>query len=241
MKKLILVFVGMVCIPMLAQAQEEPTTDYKMVELDYIKVKPGMEAKFEEAVKKHNDKFHAKAPYESSLSYITTGNEAGWYVWIMGSFTFTDLDGAPAGGAHMDDWRKTIAPYVEEYGRTEFWRYNDKFSVANDKSEPMEVLWFIDVEKGEFYRFKAFMEKVQKVYKNKNEEMQVWMNQFNQGDGRDVAISWPIDNWAALDKDDWKMKDEFDKEFGEGAWDNALDEWDDIIKGVRREVWRHLM
>ncbi len=237
MKNLTKTLIALLCAPMLLFAQEEESTKYNMVVAEYIKVKVGMEAKFVEAVKKHNAKFHTKAPYASSLFRVSTGNEAGWFIWTMGTMTFTDVDGAPGSGAHADDWTKTIAPYVEEYGRSEYWRLNEKLSSFDDDSEPLQTVWFLDVKRGEYYRFKAFMEKVAKIHQNKKEEMHVWMNEFNQADGRDVAVTWPMDKWADLDSDDWKMKDEFDKEYGEGAWENALEEWEDVVEGVVQEVW----
>ena len=240
MKNLTKFLTALLCAPMLLFAQEEDASKYSMVNAEYIKVKEGMEEKFVAAVKSHNAKFHAEAPYQSSLFRVTTGNEAGWFIWTMGTMTFTDLDDAPGQGAHADDWRKTIAPYVEEYGRTEFWRLNEKLSSFDNDSEPMQTVWFLDVKRGEYYRFKAFMEKVAKIHKDQKDEMHVWMSQFNQGDGRDVAITWPFDKWADLDTDDWKMKEEFEKEYGEGSWDDALDEWDDIVEGVVQEVWERV-
>ena len=220
-----------------AQDDGGEAPDYVMVELNYMKAKPGMESKFVEAVKKHNAKYHPEGPYDASLFYIRTGSDAGWYVWAMGGMTFTDLDGAPGSGEHQDNWAKTIAPYVQEYGPIEFWRYNKKLSHSNGKAEPLEILWFVDIESGEYYRFKNLMEDIQAIHASKDDEMQVWNNSFNQGDGRDVAIAWTLDSWSDLDKEDWSMKEAYDEEYGEGSWENALEEWDDIIEKVKREVW----
>lgn len=226
------------CFPLFLMAQDDgEKPDYAMVELNYIKVKPGMEMKFVQAVKNHNSKYHPDGPYDASLFYIRTGNRAGWYVWAMGTMTYTDLDGAPGAGAHRDDWAKNIAPLVEEYGPIEMWRYNDKLSSSDGDSEAMEVLWFLDITWGEFYRFKAFMEKVQPIFDEKNEDMHVWMNQYNQMDGRDVAISWPFDKWADMDEDDWNMEEAYDEKYGEGSWDNAMEEWKDFVEGNVQEVW----
>ncbi len=241
MKILTKVLIALLCAPMLLFAQEEEPAKYGMVAVEYIKVKVGMEKKFVAAVKSHNQKYHADAPYQSSLFRVATGSEAGWFVWTMGMMTFTDFDGAPGEGAHADDWRKTIAPYVEEYGRSEFWKHSDELSYSDGDSEPLQTLWLLDIKRGEYYRFKAFMEKVAKVHQNKKEEMHVWTNQFTEGDGRDVSITWPIDKWADLDNEDWKMKDEFDKEYGEGAWDDALEEWEDVVEGVSQKVWERIL
>lgn len=228
---------GLFCLPLMMMAQSEA---YRMVELSYMKAKPGMAQKFESAVKAHNEKYHKEGKYGSGLYSIVTGNEAGWYVWTMGPCTFTDLDGRPGEGAHQDDWNKTIEPLVAEYGRTEYWRMNDKMSHRVQNDAKMIQLWWVDINRGEYYRFRNFMEKVQVINAKKNESISVYDNEFSQNDGRDVAIVWPLENWAAMDKDDWKMKDAYEEEYGAGSWQLALEEWKDVIEGMKQEVWKEL-
>lgn len=240
MKNSIRILVLLFCFPLFNFAQDEESDgpDYAMVELNYMKVKPGMEMKFVEAVKIHNAKYHAgDGPYGASLFYIRTGQDAGWYVWAMGTFTYSDLDDAPGAGAHRSDWAKNIAPYVVEYGPIEMWRYNEKFSSSDGDSEMMQILWFLEIQRGEYYRFKAFMEKIHAIFDEKNEDMHVWMNQYNQEDGRDIAISWPFDKWSDLDEEDWNMKEAYDEKYGEGSWENALEEWEDFVESNIQEVW----
>ncbi len=222
--------------PFFTQAQEEGDS-YVLAELIYIKAKVGMEKQFEDAVKKHNDKYHADEPHQGQLAYIATGKDAGWYVWEMVGFTFTQLDDRPMSDDHRADWDKTVAKYVEEYGRSEIWRNDAKFSNRGENDGDKQVIWLIEIEEGEWYRFKGFMEKVIEVYKKKNESLFTWYNTFPQNDGRSVAFVWPFDKWATFDKDDWKMEDAFDEEYGDGAWEDALDEWDDFIKSMSQEVW----
>ncbi|MDZ7845917.1 MAG: hypothetical protein U5L96_03590 [Owenweeksia sp.] len=238
MRRFTNLLVGVLCMPLFLFGQNAEKNDYRLAELTYIKVKVGMEKKFVEAVKVHNEEYHSESPHQAGLYYITTGQEAGWFIWAMGGFTFTELDDAPGEGAHMDDWRKTIAPYVAEYGRTEYWRFAKELSVTNDISEPLETIWFMDIKRGEYYRFKAFMEKVKLIHEKMGDEIHLWTNEFHQPDGRDVAVVWPMENWAELDKEDWKIREEYNNEYGEGAWDNALEEWEDIIVELSQEVWR---
>ncbi|AEV32044.1 hypothetical protein Oweho_1035 [Owenweeksia hongkongensis DSM 17368] len=239
MRKLTNLLVGVFCLPLLMMGQQEALKS-TIVSIEYIKVKPGMEAKFEAAVKSHNNTFHKDGAYVSSLFYITVGDEAGWYVWTMGPFSYTQLDGAPGEGAHADDWRKKIATYVAEYGRSEFWRHNNELSVNDGDNESMQTTWVVDVKRGEWYRFEAFMEKVAAIHKKKNEEFHMWTNEYHSNDGRDVALTWPFDKWAEMDENDWKMKEEYDAEYGEGSWDNALEEWEDIVVDITQKVWRRV-
>lgn len=237
MRKLAFIMIGLFCAPIFLMSQEDAPQKSRLVELDYIKPKIGMEQKLEDAIKAHNSKYHPDGPYSADLDYIGTGNEAGWYVWSMGLFSYTEYDNAPGKGEHSADWAKRVAPYVEEYGRTELWKHSSKLSNPKEGTNPMLSLWILDIERGEWYRFKAFMEKVVAVHKKMDEEINVWTNEYSQNDGRDVAITWPMDSWGMIDQDDWKMKEEFDKEYGEGAWDNALEEWKDVVVGMKSEVW----
>lgn len=243
MKNRIKILVLLFCLPLFTFAQEEEgdAPDYFMVELNYMKAKPGMESKFVAAVKKHNAKYHPDGPYNSNLDYIRTGQDAGWYVWSMGTLTYSDLDGAPGSGEHQDDWAKSVAPYVLEYGPIEMWKLNTDLSVSDGDSEPLESVWILEIEDGEYYRFKAFMEKIHKIFEAKEDEMHVWTRQHNQDNGRDVAIVWPFDKWSDLDKEEeWTMKEAYDEEYGSGSWENALEEWEDFVKGNKQAVWMRI-
>ena len=237
MRTLRTLLLGIFCLPLMMMAQ---SNDYRMVELQYIKVKPGMAQKFEAAVKGHNDKYHEEGKYGASLYTIVTGNEAGWYVWTMGPCTFTDLDGRPGEGAHQDDWNKTIDVLIADYGRTEYWRWNEKMSHRVENDAKMIQIWWVDVTRGEYYRFKNFMEKIKAVNEKHNRSISVYDNEFNQNDGRDVAMVWPIENWAAMDKDDWKVKDAYEAEYGEDSWQLAFEEGKDALGEMKQEIWREL-
>ena len=233
-----IVLVALLTLPFLLNAQDEGK--YRMVELSYMKAKIAMEDKFEAAVKTHNEKYHKEGKYAASLYAVSTGNEAGWYVWAMGPITFTDLDSRPGKGDHIKDWQKNVAPYVADYGRVEYWRWSESLSNWKESDEKMINLWWVDIERGEYYRFKSFMKKVVPIFKDKDDEMNVYNSAFNQGDGRDVAMVWPMENWASMDVEDWNMKEEYDKMYGEGSWDNALEEWEDFVAGMVSEVWREV-
>ncbi len=226
------------CMPLFLFAQGDDKAKSRIVELSYMKAKVGMEAKFEAAIKKHNEKFHKEGVYEAALYAISTGNESGWYVWGMGGFTFTDLDNRPAGDDHAADWDKNVAQYIAEYGRVEYWRWNDKLSLGKESDEKMIQVWWLDINRGEYYRFENAMKLILEVNKKMDSEIGVYNKQFGQNDGRDVALSWPIENWAEFDNDDWEMKTEFDKMYGEGSWDDLLEEWKDAVNMRVSELWR---
>lgn len=222
-------------------AQEKEDKSYGMAEITFMLPKIGMENAFVKAVAAHNNLYHKEGPYHAYLDNVLTSKEAGWYVWIMGPCTFTDLDSRPGEGAHTDHWNKNISPLVQRYGRTEYWRLNDKFSYSSGDTPPKyENIWFVDLKRGDYYRFKALMTKIKAAYVKKGEgNLNVYDTQFNANDGRDVALVWGLKNWAELDDDDEGIKKEYEEINGEGSWDNAMDEWSEITVSIKSQVWEH--
>jgi len=240
MKTLKTLLICMICFPLIMTAQEEEDSSYGMVELTYMMPAKGMAKKMEHAVKKHNEKYHTERAYESSVWHIMTGNEAGWYVWSMGPLTYAAMDGAPGPGEHMEDWNKNVDPYVSEYGRTEYWRYNDKMSAPDDELEDWQTVWIMGVEWGQYYRFMDFLKKIHEIQGENGEEMHVWMNEMTQSDGRDVAFTWPFDKWADLDEDDFNMMEAYNEKHGPMAWANAMKEWSAFNDRMQQEIWRRV-
>lgn len=221
-------------------AQDEEKESYGMAEIIYMKAKVGMEAAFESAVKAHNATYHSGV-YAAGLDIIMSGREAGWYVWYMGPCTFTDLDNAPGEGAHSDDWNNNVAPNVYKYGRQEFWKINDKLSYQSSSEEMgYSNIWFVDIKRGDYYRFKALIGKIKEAFEKRGEgSMRIFNNQFGDDDGRDIAIAWDMKNLAEMDDDDESIKKEYEEINGEGTWNNMLDEWEDITVSIKSQLWRN--
>ncbi len=239
MKKLTILLIGIFCIPSFLMAQDSTMSDYTMVELTYMKAKVGMEQDFQNAVHKHNEKYHPEGPYQSELWAIATGAEAGWYVWVMGPVTFTELDGSPGKGSHADDWRNNVSEYVSDYGRTEYWKMKPDFSTADAEPDHMFSSWLLEIEPGMYHDFKEFMDKVHVIHlKHPEDEIKVWSNVFGGSDGRDVALNFTLESWADFDQDDWGMKDEYNEEYGEGSWTRALEDWRSFVNSMDRSVWK---
>jgi len=220
---------------------QEAKTDYGMAEVTYMMPKTGMEKAFEDAVKAHNEKYHKEGPYKANLDYILTGKETGWYVWVMGPCTFTDLDSRPNDDAHRMDWDKNVSPKVYKYGRNEYWRYNDKLSYRGDASDnaKLENLWFLDIADGKGDEFRGFMEKVKKAYEKKGKgHFMLYFNQFSEDNGRDAAIVWTMDKWGEMDMDDGGIKDSYEEIYGEGSWEKALDVWRSAVTSVKSQMWK---
>ena len=231
--------IGALLVTSFGIAQEKEKKSYSMVDLEYMMPKIGMEKAFVKAINEHNHLYHKEGPYEANLDKIITGEESGWYVWYMGPNMYSDLDNSPGEGAHADHWTKNVAPTIAKYGRSEYWKYNDKLSYSSD-NEPnkYETIWMIDITRGDYYRFKALMTKIKEAFEKKGDgNVHVYDNEFNENNGRDIAIVWPFKNWAELDEDDGGIKKTYEEMNGDGSWDNAMDEWEDITEAIKSQVW----
>lgn len=222
-------------------AQDKEDESYGMAEIIYIDAKVGMEDAFVSAVKIHNAMYHKEGPYAAGLDVILSGNEAGWFVWYMGPCTFTDLDNAPGPGAHADHWRNNVAPNIKSYGRQEYWKMNNKLSYQSSTDEAgYSTMWFIDLKRGDYYRFKALITKIKEAYEKRGKgSMRVYNNQFTGSDGRDVAIAWDMKNLAEMDDDEESIKKEYEEINGKDSWGNMIDEWEEITISINEQLWEN--
>ncbi len=213
--------------------------DYKMMELVYLKPIPG--ADLEAATKdiaEHNKKYHSETPYKASMWSTMTGDMQGTWCWVMYPATFTDYDSRPSGEAHDKDWEKAIGAAFELVAN-EYWREDDKLTYTPEdfKSGTKVLFTVFDIEPGDHYRFKAILEKVSEVYKEKKYErnFSVYWNQFDNKNGRDVAIETMFEKWSFLD-DDHKLKKDFEEVHGEGSWWKLIEEFQDIVISADDEL-----
>lgn len=242
MKKLLLIpmLIAALLFSTSSIAQEDETSSYSMAMVIYMYANTGMETDFEAAVKEHNATFHKDGIYKGWLDNIISGDEAGWYVWVMGPCTFTDLDSAPGAGEHADHWKNTVAPNIKKYGRQEYWKYNDDLSYqSGDEDNSLMNIWFVEIKRGDNYRFKALMTKIKEAYVKKADGgIRVYDNQFHGNDGRDIAIVWDLKNFAELDDESGSIKKDYEEINGEGSWNTMLDEWEEISVSVNSQLWR---
>ncbi len=222
-----------------AFAQSTSTTPTTVVETEYILPKRGMEDKFEAAVKAHDQKFHPDGPYKASLRKVVYGDKAGWYVWVFGPTTYSALDTRPEKeNGHAADWQNNIDPLVEQYGAT--WLLNNApdLSYGYDKiakSKYYEV-WLAKIKPGQYYRFKALCEKLKKAYEAQGTGgFIIFNNAIHSAESPDVGILWPFNTFEEWDKDPG-IKDQYEKLYGAGSWQQAIDEWRAVNDGYSSEI-----
>lgn len=219
-------------------AQETEKKTYKMAEITYMMPNVGMEKAFEDAVKDHNEKYHKEGPFRGGLDQIVTGEESGWYVWVMGPCMFSDLDNRPNDDAHGAHWNKNVAPNIKKYGRTEYWKYNEGISVYSGESKPKLInIWIIGLEENKDHVFSRLMQMVKEVEKANGTELRVYTNRFKEQNGRDKAMIFESSNWAEMDVDDGFVK-KFKEVHGENSWESFLKDWKDAVKSRKSQIWR---
>lgn len=218
------------------QPADSPTIVFENL---YILPKRGMDDKFEAAIKAHNQKFHPDGPYKAGLRKVEYGEKAGWYVWVFGPATYAGLDTRPAkDNGHAKDWSETVDPLVETYGETSLWNYNPDLSFGMDilKKSAYYEAWTVDLKRGQYYRFKVLAEKLKKTYESMgNVSFLVYNNPIHTSNNADVALLWSFDTYASWAEDPGP-KAAFEKLFGQGSWQNMLDEWMDITVDYNAEI-----
>lgn len=235
----ILVFALFVNLDAIAQKMVE---DYSMVFALSLTPVRGKEKALENALKAHNAKFHTEGAYKSTVSEIVIGANTGDYVWFMGPMMFRNLDARPEIAGHEDDWSNTIDPFVESYGNSEYWKKNKKlsYSAPNDKNSKFRQVWIIEVARGKRDTFNELLGKVVAVHKKEGKEsFNCYNNQFNAGDGRDVALVFGFDTWSELDEDD-PFKNHYEAMYGKDSWVKFLVSWNSVVVKVKQNVQKNV-
>lgn len=235
MRKIISVAILLLAITVFAFGQ----SDYKMLELVYLKPYPGVDMEAaSKGIAEHNKKYHSEDPYKSSVWSNLTGSMAGTICWAMYPATFTDYDNRKNMDDHDKDWDKAVTPYFEMV-LNEYWRFDDKNSyLPEDHKQGEKVVFTVfDIKAGEGYRFKEILKKVSEVYNEKKYtyNFTVYWNQFDNKAGRDVAIEVMFDKFAFLDEDH-KMKKDYEEVHGEGSWWKLIEEYQDVVVSADDEL-----
>jgi len=239
MKKIIALAFIALCYVGSAFSQTSDEKPTNVVETTMILPKLGMEEKFEAAVKAHDLKFHPDGPYAAGLQKIEYGDKAGWYVWFFGITTYGALDIRPSKEyGHADDWAKTIDPLVQSYGEVNLWDYNPDLSFGLDilrKSAHFEA-WNVQLKPGQYYRFKAIAGNLKKTYESMaTTAFLIFKNPLHNSKTGAIGIIWSFNTYDEWSKDAGAEK-AYEKLFGDGSWQQMLDEWEDIVVDFNAEI-----
>ena len=234
MKKLTLLFIAVLGLAIIANSQ----ADYTMYKTFYLKPDYEKMKELGKAMAEHNKEFHNEAPNMAHVWIVTTGPHTGQWLLVLGPTTFTDLDDMPSSEEHREHWLYEVLPNVEELSEGGFWRLNEELSyLLEDGFTGKEVLNFYGIKEFEEYRFNAILEKVSKVYKEKEYDrfFEVFMPKFADSNGPDVLIASGFKNWASFDED-LKFKADYEEVHGEGSWAELMAEYRDVVEFSYDEI-----
>lgn len=243
MKKLLKILVITLLVGNVAFAQDAETdTDYEMFEMMYLKPRTDKMMELGEALAEHNRTYHAEAPYKVHIWMVNTGPHTGELVYVMGPCTFTDLDSRPESEAHTEDWIKNVMPNIKEVSEGEYWKKDSERSYTPENSKSGKEIWSVyDIKPFEGYRFKALLDKVVAVYKEKAypNYFEVYYNQFDSNSGRDVAIGFGFQNYAFFDEEDTFWND-YEEVHGDGSKWKFFEEYREIVVNSYDELSEYI-
>jgi hypothetical protein len=236
MKKFALILAAL-CVVVSLHAQEE-NKSYRMYDFVYIKPDYQHIEDLSKAMAKHNREYHNEGPYRARIWAVQTGEYTGWWAWIMGPCTYTDLDGRPDSKEHNEDWMGEVIPYVEELRHANFWKLNEDQSYIREGDFTGREIWTVfDLRPFEKYRFNELLSQVKKVYEEKDYQhsYEVFHAEMEMKEMGEVIIVSSFPNWAFFDRDR-NFKKDFNEVHGEGAYWKFMEEYRDIVVSVDDQV-----
>ena len=111
MSRIIIFFVVGLAFCAELYAQDNPN----IVSMIYFKPKAGQKEQYLAGLKEHTEKHHNKGVARVRTYRIISGSKSGWYVRVLGPFTWADVDKLQAvtsSKAHVADAAKNIIPWA---------------------------------------------------------------------------------------------------------------------------------
>lgn len=187
----------------------------------------------------HNQKFHGEAPYTANAWQVLTGEHTGQILWIMGPFTFADLDGRPGEGAHNDDWMTKVMPHVEDVKDGNYWRMLTDYGYMPSEGYQGKIMRarLLDIKPGKMDEFLHLMTLINKVYASNSfgHSFGLYANWSNDGE-RDVAIVWSYDNYSYFDQD-LEFSKKYEEVHGDNSWNQFNEAAREIVESGRDELY----
>lgn len=238
MKKAFITTIALLAVVSLSFAQSENV----VFETIYLDPKTDHLKEVGDNIKAHNEKYHAEMPYTASAWSTLTGEHSGQILWIMGPFTFADLDNRPSEGGHDDDWAENVMPHVNGMHNGAYWRrFNDigYMPSENYQGKIMRVR-FITLKEGKWDEYEHLLSGINKVYQENSftHSFAMYGNWSNTKVG-DIAIVWQYDNYAYFDQDLEFVK-KYEEVFGENSWNMFLEAWRDYVKDANDVMYERM-
>ena len=234
MKNSILLTGVITCIAMMSYAQ----TQNVVYETIYLDPKTESLSDLGQKMKSHNEQYHATPPYNASVWRVTTGERSGEMLWVMGPFTFADLDSRPSDTGHEQDWIGSVLPLTHGAHDGYYWklRPDEAYSPSEDFQGKIMRVRTLDIKPGKIDEFTHMMALVMKVYNEKKLENSVAIfNNVVRDQDRDVAIVWQYANYAYMDTN-VNFGEKFEDVHGDGSWYQFGEAMREIVLGASDEL-----
>jgi hypothetical protein len=202
------------------------------------KVKPGMEAKFEEGLKRHND-FHRRLgdPMALSTCQVESGPNTGAYVRIAGERHWKDFD-AEAANAKADaaDTAVNTDPYIAS-AETLYYRLLPDVSRMRESPAAMYAIAFYHVKFGKTDDFVRAIGKISEgIGKTQWPVHYAWFALVNGGDAPEFVLSMPRDKWADFAPPEKPFDKMLEEAYGRSEAESILETFDHSVSGVSSEI-----
>ncbi len=235
MKKCILLLLA---LPIIAISQE--SQEYLVLENAMLTPHPEKIMEFEKGMAAHNKKFHTSDGFGSRIYWISSGKNAGKYMWVMGPLPWSAMDNRPAQEGHDEDWNKNVMAHALAEGDVTYWRFHPQFSnFPKDFDLNYLSVFMVDFKRFKYPEMINILEQVSEVSKKMSPEdaYGVYTNEMpDSEDTRDLAFVNFFDSFGWMGRDDTFSK-EFEKANGEGSFTEFLKEVEAATNGESTELW----
>ena len=224
--------------PLVLLAQEAPQEPVFMNVM--LTPHPAKITEFEAGLAAHNKKFHTEGPSMVRVFWIASGKNSGKYIWSMGPTSWAAFDEVNnPDSAHMTDWNTNVAPYAEATMETTYWKGSAKHSNFTTDFELKNLgVFYLDMKRLKEPMFMAVMDKVTKVFKEKEAEEQwgVYFNELHTPEHQDMAWINFFDSMAWMGKEN-KFPQWYEEVHGEGTFMDFMKEFEESTNGNYTELW----
>jgi hypothetical protein len=201
-------------------------------------VKPGMEAKFEEGLKRHND-FHRRQsdPLALSTFQVQSGPGGGAYIRLAGDRHWSDFDAEEAmAKADQADSAVNTDPYIAS-ATTSYYRLLADVSRPKESPSSMYALAFY---RAKFAKSRDFMRAARKIHEGIGKTQwpvhYAWFALVNGGEGPEFVLSLPRDKWADFNPPEKPFDKMMEEAFGRAEADSIGETFDNAVAGVSSEI-----
>ena len=244
MKKLLsIIFLGTIvfgCKDMDSKDTIEWPDTLPKFEVSFMMPHDGKANEFVEQVKLHDSKFHNKeGGPTTSLRFITTGMNAGYYAWAEGPMQYAYIDEKGKIDGHQEDWDLNISPLIKDVLSTNYYSLQTPISYTNETlnydANILEVFGYKIADKPNARRE---VRKLLHRWKNAFEagssttEFRVFFPMLKDNFESDFYIVWPHESMESIETWEFDVNKYVDQVYGKGASKSQWKKWNELTEVV---------